>query len=121
MTMSPDVLTRLLRGEHLDVEQRHALGLWPPEDLSYTQVLAHLTAVLQTTEWFPGPPVDSESVYVHRRGPQNYVCLVWPGQGSKSTERLFTNASHAAEFYLRWELNLPGSLDSWRVLDDREI
>lgn len=119
MRMSTEVLTRLLRGEHLNMEERKTLRVWPLEELRYTELLDHLTVLLEDTEWFPGPPVASESVFVHRRGPRNYVCIVWPGQGSKSAEREFIRACDAAEFYLKWGLNLPGSLDSWHVVDDR--
>lgn len=119
MKMSPDVLTRLLRGEHFNVEQRSSLELLPPEILGYTEIRDHLSKLLVAQEWFPRKPVPSEAIYIHRRGPEEYVCVVWPGQGGKSTERSFSTSDDAADFYLKWELHLPGILDSWPVVDDR--
>lgn len=117
--MPPDVLTRLLQGEHFNVEQRQALELWPSETLRYSQVRDHLRNLLQVQEWFPRVPVPSEAIYVHRRAPDDYVCVVWPGHPGKNTEHSFTNSQDAADFYLKWELHLPGLLDSWPVVDDR--
>ena len=119
MKMPPDILTRLLRGENFDVEQRRALGLWPGETLRYSEIRDRLSELLQVQEWFPQMPVPSEAIYVHRRGPDDYRCVVWPGQGGKSTERFFSTSLEAADFYMKWELHLPGVLDSWAVVDDR--
>jgi hypothetical protein len=55
MKMSPDILTFLLRGGHLNVEERKAKGLWPNETLRYSEVLSHLSAVVEQEEWFPRP------------------------------------------------------------------
>lgn len=115
MEMPPEILSRLLRGEHFDIQQRRTLGLWPPETLRYNEVLDHLSQLLETCEWFPALPVPSEAIYVHRCGSNDYRCVVWPGQGAKEAERSFKSAREAAEFYLKWGLHLPGSLDSWPV------
>ena len=117
--MPADVLTRLLRGEHPDVEERHTLKLWPPETLRYSEVRHHLCKLLQNQEWFPSSPVASEAIYIERRGTDDYRCVVWPGQGARSAEHSFSTSQDAADFYLKWELHLPGSLDSWPVVDDR--
>ena len=53
MKMPPEVLTFLLRGGHLNVEERKAKGLWPNERLRYSEVLDHLAAVIEHEEWFP--------------------------------------------------------------------
>lgn len=119
MKMPPEVLTRLLKGEHIDMEQRRGLGLWPPETLRYSEVRNHLSELLESHEWFPHLPCPSEAIYIQRKGVDDFMCMVWPGQGAKSTERAFSSAEEAADFYLRWELRLPGSLDSWPVVDDR--
>jgi hypothetical protein len=118
MKMPPEILTRLLLGERFDIEQRRSLGLWPSETLRYSELLDHLSARLEAQEWFPRPPAPSETIYVHRRGPNEFACVVWPGQGAKATERVFPSSQEAADFYLKWELHLPGSLDSWPVVDN---
>jgi hypothetical protein len=33
-------------------------------------------------------------------------------------ETVFSTAKGAVRHYLRWDLNLPGKLDSWTVIDD---
>ena len=45
--MAPDILTRLLRGEHLNMEQRAELGIWPHPPLGYADELGHLAGVLE--------------------------------------------------------------------------
>ena len=55
MNLPPEILTALLRGEHIDVERREALGLRPEETLRYADVVAHLAGVISRSEWFPRP------------------------------------------------------------------
>lgn len=128
MKMPPDILTFLLRGGHLNVEERKAKGLWPDERLSYSEVVDHLASVIQGEEWFPRKMPDhkpSDLVYVgtviqkisasrficHSRRPSVYDLRALAEQSEKE----FTKAENASEFYLKWELNLPGRLDSWIV------
>src|SRR5262245_5706283 len=73
MKMPPEVLTRLLAGGHLNVDERKALGLWPMETLRYDEIVKHLAAVLESQEWFPQSPdavngslAVREGIYVHR-------------------------------------------------------
>lgn len=129
MTMPSEILTRLLAGEHLNVEERQALGLWPPEPLRYSEVVDHLAEVLASEEWFPrelesfksGVAVR-EGIYVHRQGPDRFVCIAQraranhPTALAEKTETVFDSPRAAAEYYLKWELNLPGRLDGWPVL-----
>jgi hypothetical protein len=128
MKMPPDILTLLLRGGHLNVEERKEKGLWPNERLRYSEVLNHLSAVVEQEEWFPRPMPEQkpgELVYegtviqrvspsrfiCHSRRPSVYdLCIV-----AEESQKEFRKAREAAEFYLKWELNLPGRLDSWIV------
>ena len=128
MKMPPDILTMLLRGGHLNVEERKAKGLWPNEILRYSEVRDHLSAIIKKEEWFPREiPIHKdgdlayEGTVIQRVSPIKYIChsrspspydLRVISQESKKT---FRSASSAAEFYLKWELNLPGTLDSWPV------
>jgi hypothetical protein len=128
MKMPPDILTFLLQGGHLNVEERKARGLWPNETLQYSEVLAHLVKVIEHEEWFPKrmpehKPGDLvyEGTVVQRISPSRFVChsrrpSVYDLRAlAEKSQKEFDNASDAAEFYLRWELNLPGRLDSWIV------
>ena len=128
MEMPPDILTMLLRGGHLNVEERKAKGLWPNEKLRYSEVLDHLEAIIRKEEWFPREMPnhkDGDLVYegtvIQRVSPTKYVChsrrpsVYDLTSVAEHTQKEFCEAKDAAEFYLKWELNLPGTLDSWPV------
>jgi hypothetical protein len=129
MNMPPEILTRLLAGEHFNVEERKALGLWPSETLRYSEVVEHLAKVLESKDWFPQSPdapdkgsAVREGVYVHQQAPGHFVCIAQRTQAddpttlAEKTETVFRLPRAAAEYYLKWELNLPGRLDGWPVL-----
>ncbi len=128
MTMPPDVLTFLLKGGHLNVDERKAKGLWPNERLTYSEVLDHLTLLIQCEGWFPrempehkpgdlvfeGTVIQSVSscrFICHSRRPSAYDLRLIAEQSQ--TE--FFDPRDAADFYLKWELHLPGRLDSWII------
>ena len=128
MKMQPEILTRLLRGEHLNVDERKALGLWPCETLRYDEVAQHLAGVLESQEWFPQPPPAPrpgvpirEGIYIRRQG-NRFVCLAQRSRADAPTilaekaETEFRSARAAADYYLKWELNLPGRLDGSAVV-----
>jgi len=129
MNMPPEILTRLLAGEHFNVEERKSLGLWPSETLRYSEVVEHLATVLKSQQWFPQSPDASEKesavregIYVHRQAPNHFVCIAQraraddPTTMAEKTETVFKSPRAAAEYYLKWELNLPGRLDGWPVV-----
>lgn len=128
MKMPPDILTFLLRGGHLNVDERKEKGLWPNERLRYSEVLDHLATVLELEEWFPRvmpehKPGDLvyEGTVVQRISPSRFVCHSRRPSVydlctlAEESHKEFPKARDAAEFYLKWELNLPGRLDSWIV------
>lgn len=122
MKMPPEVLTFLLRGGHLNVEERKAKGLWPNERLPYSEVVDHLAAVIEGEGWFPRmiQPADSflDRITVQRLDRDHFVC-----HGSKLLRDVgeqpiyeCRNAQKAAAFYLKYELGIPpATLDSWIV------
>ncbi len=128
MKMPPDILTFLLRGGHLNVEDRKAKGLWPNEHLRYSEILKHLARIIQSEEWFPrrmpghkSGDLVYEGTFVERVSPTRFIChsrsssAYAPRTIAAYSKKEFTNARDAADFYLKWELNLPGNLDSWPV------
>src|SRR5438046_2642860 len=128
MKLPPDILTFLLRGGHLNVEERKAKGLWPNERLRYSEVLDHLASILEREEWFPRVMPEHkagdlvyEGTVVQRLSPSRFVChsrrpSVYDLRTvAEESCKEFRRAREAAEFYLKWELNLPGRLDSWIV------
>jgi hypothetical protein len=127
MKMPQDMLF-LLRGGHLNVEERKAKGLWPNERLAYSEVLHHLMSVIEQEEWFPKKMSNHkeghavyEGIFIQRVSPRQFIChgqrasVHNPGLVAQDSTKEFTNAKDAAEFYLKWELHLPGRLDSWVV------
>lgn len=128
MNMPPEILTFLLRGGHMNVEERKANGLWPNETLRYSEVLDHLTSVIQNEEWFPRmlpehKPGDLayEGTVIQNVSPFRFIChsrrpSVYDLRAiAEDSHTEFATARDAAAFYLQWELNLPGTLDSWVV------
>jgi hypothetical protein len=128
MKMPPDVLTFLLRGGHLNVEERKKQGLWPNEKLRFSEVLDHLANVIQNEDWFPRNLPDHkpgdlvyEGTVIQRVSPSRFIChsrrpSVYDLRAiAEDSRKEFRNARDAAEFYLKWEFNLPGRLDSWIV------
>jgi hypothetical protein len=128
MKMPKEILTLLLRGGHINVDERKAKGLWPNEALLYSEVLNHLSEIIQEEEWFPRRMPDHkpgdlvyEGTVIQRMSPTRFICHSRRPSAydlctiAEESKQEFTNAKDAAEFYLKWELNLPGRLDSWPV------
>ena len=126
--MPPSILTFLLRGGHLNVEERKAKGLWPNEHLRYSEVLDHLVRIIQSEEWFPRKMPDHkpgdlvyEGTVIQNVSPFRFIChsrrpSVYDLRAlAEESQNEFSKAKDAAEFYLEWELQLPGRLDSWIV------
>lgn len=69
----------------------------------------------------PGEPVHEGGV-IERQSRWRYVyrcqrhhslnpCLL-----AEQSERVFRSAKAVARYYLKWDLNLPGDLDGWKVV-----
>jgi hypothetical protein len=124
------MLTFLLRGGHMNMPDRIARGLWPHPPLKYRDLLEHLSAILEREDWFPyewKAPVEgeyiNERISVERQGPKSFVCRaaghhpIQPKVLTRMMEKKFSSAKKAADFYLRFELGLPGDLDGWKVVE----
>jgi hypothetical protein len=105
-------------------------GLWPHPPLSLSEVLTHLTKLLDQHRWFPREweqhregGVVREGGTVERQGPDRYVYRaarahpIQPRMLAQTTERVFSNARDAARHFLKWDLLLPGDLDGWKVIE----
>ncbi|MGA9391990.1 MAG: hypothetical protein WBV69_16285 [Candidatus Sulfotelmatobacter sp.] len=128
--MDEETLTMLLRGEHLSLPDRIARGSWPHPPLRFSQVLAHLTKLLDQHKWFPrewkpyrvGEPVQEGGTIEHQ-GRDRYVYRaarahpIQPRALAESTERVFSSAEDAARYFLKWDLHLPGDIDGWKVIE----
>ena len=137
MKMSPETLTALLRGEHIDTRQLEELDLLPRETLRHREVVDHLAGVITRNDWFPRPWMEhvpgqsvDETVVIERLGAgrrrwpgaPRFVCharrhaATEPRALVEEARKRFWSARRAAEFYLRFQLGLPGDLDGWKVV-----
>ena len=127
--MDYETLTSLLRGEHLNMPERIKRGLWPHPPLKLSDLVAHLSRILESEKWFPRewkPAVPGESIWeggvIERQSPSLYVYRVQRHQPINPTvlaeqfEIVFSSAEEAARHYLKGDLNLPGDLDGWKVV-----
>jgi hypothetical protein len=128
--MDDETLTTLLRGGHISMTDRVARGLWPHAPLRFSEILAHLTRLLNQHTWFPyewrphreGEPVHEGGVVEHQ-GLGRYVYRasrahpIKPHLVVESAECVFSSAEEAARYFLKWDLHLPGDLDGWKVIE----
>ena len=127
--MDAETLTFLLRQGHLNMQERVERGLWPHPPLKFDDVLHHLVNVLETEQWFPRvwePAVPGKSVYeggiIERQSSFRYIYYyqrhhpIIPSLLSEQSKQEFLSAEAVARHYLRWDLHLPGDLDSWKVI-----
>lgn len=128
--MDDATLLFLLKGGHLNMPDRIARGLWPHPPLTLDAVTDFLAGVLESGEpWFPRqfrPARPGEVVWeggvIERQATDRYVYRsqahhpLSPVTLTASGERVFSKARDAAAHFLHWDLNLPGSLDGWRVV-----
>ena len=109
---------------------RIAAGDRPHAPLSYEDVVRHFVRVLETDGCFPhrwAPPIGGEPVNeagsIERQANRTFIYRSArarpsnPHAVAEVTEKTFTDSFEAADWYLRWELRLPGDLDGWKVID----
>jgi hypothetical protein len=133
MKLPPDILTELLKGRHFYPDEQDKLRLDTTEVLKFSEILAHLTSILEENQWFPGKfrqhrkgePVN-EGFYVRRASAKEYVVYGQrhspfnPTVLAGKVKKKFGSAEAAARFWLKAEINLPdrGELDLWKVVDE---
>jgi hypothetical protein len=77
---------------------------WSPEQIAGTQKRAHPTPRL--------PPTRNSSRCL---SPRNHTPKLRLSFQTATT--VFSSAEEAARFDLKWDLNLPGDLDGWKVVE----
>jgi len=128
-SMDKEILAMLVRGEHVGMELRVSRGMWPHEPLRLADLVAAIVAILACEPWFPRkwePAAEGKAVHeggtIERLGSHRYVYRAQrahpldPKVLADRTERVFFSAAAAARHYLRWDLNLPGNLDGYKVV-----
>ncbi len=127
--MDEESLTEILSGRHFSVPERIERGLWPHAPLRLKDVIAHLSALIQTRPWFPkafrparsGELVADVTAIEHQKNGEyvvhyqrsSYSLLLHGASGSHR----FKEPEDAAAFFLKIEFNLPGDLDGWKVIE----
>jgi hypothetical protein len=114
----------------MNMPERIARGAWPHAPLTLTEVLSHLTKLIQEHKWFPREyelhhegQLVREGGTIKRQGPDRYVYRaarahpVRPYELAQNGKRIFSTADGAARHYLKWDLNLPGDLDGRKVIE----
>ena len=120
--MDNESLTLLLRGGHLNMEERRSRGIWPHPPLLYSDVLQHLVGIIEREEWFPCDLSEGREGVVIQNTGEKYICHLLcysafgPPTVSHKGQKVFATADKAADFYLRNDLRLPGDMDSWQVI-----
>jgi hypothetical protein len=127
--MDSETLTFLLRGGHLNMPERIERGLWPHPPLKFSDVVRHLAQIIKSEKWFPRewkPAVPGESVWeggvIERKSQWLYIYRaqkhhpINPNVLAEQTKKIFITPECAARYYLKWDLNLPGDLDGWKVV-----
>ncbi|NQU25827.1 MAG: hypothetical protein HQ567_31450 [Candidatus Nealsonbacteria bacterium] len=127
--MDHELLTRLLKGEHVNMPERIALGAWPHSPLEFQDLVGHLAEILRSEKWFPrewkvheeGSTVN-EGMVIERSPIGKYVVRARrahptvPTLLAEATQKTFSTPEEAARYFLRWNLKLPGDLDGWKVV-----
>jgi hypothetical protein len=127
--IDPTLLERLLRGGHVDMEERISLGAWPHPPLKLDELIDVVASLIDRDAVFPRPwepavpgqPVHEGGVVI-REKPKRYVYRTQrhhpmnPTLLAETAETVFRSAHAAAKHYLKWDLGLPGTLDGWKVV-----
>jgi hypothetical protein len=134
MKMDSGTIIFLLKGGHLNMVERKEKGTWPHPPLVLEELIDELTKYLQTTKWFPHKWVerkngeliddvaviekvtDTKVIYRARAASPSNLTII-----TAQTEKTFGSVRDAAEYYIKNVLNLPGDLDSWQVIEKKNL
>lgn len=127
--MDYDTIIFLLKDGHLNMEKRREKGIWPHPPLKFNDLVNVIVTYLKDNKWFPDEweePKSGELIgdssaiekvnerkFIYRSVRSAPIDLTRVGE---RTEKIFTTAATAAEYYLRNDLCLPGDLDGWKVI-----
>ena len=128
--MDTESLDYLLRGGHYNVPDRIVRGIWPHPPMKMADLVSHIKSTLDRNRWFPyewiprkdGELIDDVTV-IEKQAPDRFVvhsrCASVHDlrRIGRQAETVFESSEQAARHYLKWELNLPGDLDSWKVIE----
>ena len=129
--MDSEIIIHLLKGGHINIQEREEMGIWPHPPLLFKDLVDELVKYLETNKWFPhewverrnGEIIDNVAViekiddrkfiYRSRAANPHDITII-----AANTEETLTSAAAVAEHYLRNALHLPGRLDKWKVVGE---
>ena len=129
--MDSEIIIHLLKGGHIDTQEREELGIWPHPPLLFRDLIDELAKYLEIHKWFPREWVERKNgeiidtveaieridnqkfIYRSRAANPRDITII-----ASKTEEIFSSATAVAEYYLRNALHLPGRLDKWKVVDE---
>jgi hypothetical protein len=128
--MDSEIIIYLLKGGHINIQEREERGIWPHPPLLFTDLLDELVKYLETHKWFPQEWVERKNgeliddveviekidagkfIYRSRAANPHDITTI-----AAKTEEIFDSVTEVAEYYLKNALHLPGRLDKWKVVD----
>ncbi len=121
------IIRALLKGKHIDVKERAQKGAPVTAILKYGDILRVLKDMINESRIFPFDFNDSEYTnyegIVIERKDEKFLCHSQrmhptnPGEIVEKITKEFDNIDEAANYYLKWALNLPGDLDGYKVIE----
>jgi hypothetical protein len=127
--MDENNLLFLLRGGHINMNDRIERGLWPHQPLKFSDVAICLASAIEAETWFPyeWEPTLGDAIreggIIERQSPAKYIYHSYrhPANNqyvlTEQSKKTFNTSLDAAKYYLKWDLHLPGDLDGWKVIE----
>ncbi len=128
--MDSKTLIFLLKGGHINMEERIQKKLWPHPPIPMSLCIKEVVAYLKAEKYFPHPWIarkdgeliddsitielisDKEIIYRARAASPSNLTRI-----TAQTEKNFSSAEKAVDYYLKNALNIPGDLDGWKVIE----
>jgi hypothetical protein len=128
--MDSKTLLYLLKGGHINMEMRLQKKLWPHPPIPMSQCIKEVVACLKAEKYFPHPWMprkngeliddssalelinDKKIMYRARAASPSDLTRI-----TAQTEKNFSSAEIAVDYYLRNTLYIPGDLDGWEVIE----
>ncbi len=122
------IVRELLKGKHFSVEERVQKGAPVTAVIKYSDLLEILKGMINEVNWFPFRPEDPgninyEGVIIEKVG-NKYISHSQrtdptnPDVFSGESEKEFNSIDEVAEYYMKWNLHLPGDLDGYTVVKE---
>jgi hypothetical protein len=126
--MEKDIIIRLLKGEHISVQERIEKKIQIHKSLNFEELVDILSEFILANAWFPYPlelseegKAVQEAGFIENVGEKGFIYYQQrayatnPYVVAERIKKNFKSAEDIARFYLKNALHLPGDLDGFRV------